>query len=225
MTGQWLVSLSLNVPHLCKLGRVHTWLIFSEKSNNMLTCAGTSIPAMMYRQVLEQTEATSLPPQGKLEVTLGFIHFLHPLMVLKNWNGNDWCSDNPNAPLNIAVISFLSWSSDHSVENEFFPTKPAWANLVRFSPLGIMKTDDSGENGKHTTSFVYVLTFLWFKYPERAPLRWGNDGRETYWKQGEQSIMTGLLQSEAIKNCMQASRLTISVVEVLYSCYFAMHRM
>ena len=50
----------------------------------MLTCAGASISAMIYRQVLEQTEATSLPPQGKLEVTFVFISFLLPLMVLKN---------------------------------------------------------------------------------------------------------------------------------------------
>ena len=111
--------------------------------NNMVTCAGTSISAMIYRQVLEQTEASSLPPQGKLEVTFGIISFLHPLMVLKNWNGTDWCSDNTNAPLKMAVISAVTWSSDHSVENYNFPTRPAVANLVRVSPLGIMKADVS----------------------------------------------------------------------------------
>lgn len=116
---------------LSRVGFYHTKLC-----KNMLTCAGTCIVAMMYRQVLEQIEATSLPPQGKLEVTFGYISFLHPLMVLKNWNGNDWCSDNPNVPLKIAVISALIWSSDHSVENYIFPTRPAWANLVRVS-LGI----------------------------------------------------------------------------------------
>lgn len=167
---------------LSRVGFYHTKLC-----KNMLTCAGTCIVAMMYRQVLEQIEATSLPPQGKLEVTFGFISFLHPLMVLKNWNGNDWCSDNPNVPLKIAVISALIWSSDHSVENDIFPTRPAWANLVWVS-LGITKTNASGEKGKHMTSFVYVFTFLRFNYPDRAPLRHRMDGRGAYWKQADWEV-------------------------------------
>ena len=165
----------------------------------MLTCAGTSISAIIYRHVLEQTEATSLPPQGKLEVTFGIISFLHPLMVLKNWNGSDWCSDKPNAPLKIAVISALTWSSDHSVEKEIFPTRPAVANLVRVSPLGIMKTDTPGEKVKHTTSYVYVLTFLRLKYPDWARLRSGMDGRGAYWKQADQETFLNRADNDQVE--------------------------
>lgn len=93
--------------------------------------------------------------------------------------------DNPNTPLKRALILSLICFSDHSVENEIFSTRPAWANLVQVSSLGIINIDVSGGKGKHTTSFVYVLTYLWFKYLNWVLLHWGQDRRGAYCKQAK----------------------------------------
>lgn len=65
------------------------------------------------------------------------------------------------------------------------------------SPLGITKTDASGEKGKHMTSFVYVLTFLWFKYPDRAPLRRGMEAEEPVEKKQTERFL--LMEQNTVK--------------------------
>ena len=135
----------------------------------MFTSAGLCIPAKIYRQVFEQMDATSFPPHGKLFVTLGFINFLHPFMVDRYSNGNAWFSDNPNVALKMADISTFNCTSDHSDENEIFPIRPASASLVLVSPLG-MENIEFDDEGKHTTSLVYVLYGLRLINPDLAPL-------------------------------------------------------
>ena len=89
-------------------------------------------------------------------MTFGFYQFCTSLDGHKDSNGNDWFSDNPNVALKMAVISPFNCISDHSDENDIFPMRPAPANLVLVSPLG-MQNVDSDDQGKHTASFAYVL--------------------------------------------------------------------
>lgn len=119
----------------------------------MLTCTGLCIPAIIYRHVVEQIEATSLPPQMKLHETLGLISFLLPRRVLRNSNGNVWPTGRQNVLLKTSVISSLNWASDHSDVKEIFPMRPFSANFALESPLG-MQIMDAEDKGKHTTSLV-----------------------------------------------------------------------
>lgn len=72
----------------------------------------------------------------------------------------------------MAVISSLSCISDHSDEKEIFPISPSLANWALVSPLGMVIVD-TGDKGKHITSFVYVLQSLCFTFPDLATFRCG----------------------------------------------------
>lgn len=115
-------------------------------------------------------------------MTLGVMSFLLPLIVLRYLKGKVSLSDKLNVGLNMADISCLSCSSDHSEVNAIFPMNPHSASRLLLSLRGIVKVDSS-DMGKHSTSLVYDLTLqadlMLCRGRGLVPNLGGKDGRGT----------------------------------------------